>query len=70
MNPDTFSLAVPELSHLLVSCLSMPEETSRLWSSATLAQGMRSVNGQPKMLLAKSEDDRDLLAEYEVPPVA
>ena len=70
MNPDTFSLAVPELSHLLVSCLSMPEETSRLWSSATLVQGMRSVNGQPEMLLAKSEDDRDLLADYEVPPVA
>ena len=69
MKPETFSLAVPELSHLLVSCLSMPEGTSRLWSSATLAQGMRSVNGQPMTLLVKAEDDQDLLAEYQVPPV-
>ena len=45
----------------------MEKWESRAWSSETLCQGMASVSMQPQTLLAKTEDDSDLLNELGVP---
>lgn len=38
---------------------------SSLWSSNTLLEGMEDVQGQPKGLLVKNEDDPQLYHEYQ-----
>ena len=44
----------------------MIELPSRVWSSETLVQGLHSVSAQPAGLLAKTEEDKDLVDEFQV----
>ena len=40
---------------------------SAMWSSDTLVKGMSSVQNQPNFMMVKTEDDSELLREYQVP---
>ena len=43
---------------------------SAMWSSDTLVKGMSSVQNQPNFMMVKTEDDSELLREYQVPFLA